>query len=81
MRCHASSRALTGAWIETSIGNRFAWLQRVAPSRARGLKLCRWSAICVIAIVAPSRARGLKRVTMDVASPVTPLSRPHGRVD
>ena len=55
-----ASRALTGAWIETAV-----WCDqvgdRVAPSRARGLKQSRIDDKAKEFDVAPSRARGLKQ--------------------
>ena len=54
-------RALTGAWIETVDSAHAGLRVNVAPSRARGLKLCFWHDEAGKAEVAPSRARGLKR--------------------
>ena len=56
------SRALTGAWIETIRRTYIAACRdRVAPSRARGLKHRPMVANLRSRRVAPSRARGLKR--------------------
>ena len=57
---YSRSRALTGAWIETSDVKCVATLDIVAPSRARGLKQDNDSKWGHQVVVAPSRARGLK---------------------
>ncbi len=53
-------RALTGAWIETSSASHTPGFRKVAPSRARGLKLVQRLRHLDVGLVAPSRARGLK---------------------
>ena len=75
------SRAFTGAWIETIIGqgaeNRFV----VAPSRARGLKQGVRQVVNDTSQVAPSRARGLKQISRRFDHRRRRESRLHGRVD
>ena len=56
----ASSRAFTGAWIETLLGDYHHNTDGVAPSRARGLKQSERNQPIIELSVAPSRARGLK---------------------
>ena len=75
-----TSRALTGAWIETArvLPHHFGLL--VAPSQARGLKQTNMSPTTLRISVAPSQARGLK-LTMGVIDTLELGSRPHRRVD
>ena len=54
------SRALTGAWIETILTMNVDVENKVAPSRARGLKRRPMTQRYSTPVVAPSRARGLK---------------------
>ena len=76
----ASSRTLTGAWIEAPPLSSLLSIATVAPSRVRGLKLVDSRLADPLPQVAPSRVRGLK-LGWIVTNMSEIGSHPHGCVD